>query len=205
MENSLFKHIINDSLENSYKSDPKNLKVVDFEIGSLVLGIGMSVMTFGNYKEDVKSNQDQIKTIDYKADVSNPLTLIDSNVPVFLLVSNDIKPKYQQFLDSFESHFIKKSDGDIYRYSFDKLAKALANLQYKKAFVDVDPQERRVDFYLNIGHKILLTVSQVAKDVDDDQVMFAIEQNHETIAMDRINLKELIGKIQHVQLSLGKA
>jgi hypothetical protein len=35
--------------------------------------------------------------------------------------------------------------------------------------------------------------------------MFAIEQNHETIAMDRINLNELVGKIQHVQLSLGKA
>jgi predicted transport protein len=95
---------------------------------------------------------------------------------------------------------VRKRDDREVPFNQEKVANAVM-----KAFVDVDPQERRVDFYLNIGHKILLTVSQVAKDVDDDQVMFAIEQNHETIAMDRINLKELIGKIQHVQLSLGKA
>lgn len=205
MENPSLKHVINNSLENSYKSDPQNLKVVDFKIGSLMFGVGMTVLTLGNFKEDNQSKLTPNTTIDYKAVVSNPLILDDANMPVFMYLSNDANPHYQYFLDLFESHFVHKSDGDIYRYSFDKLAKALANLQYKKAYVDLDPQERRLDFYLNLGHKILLTVSQVAKDVDDDLVLFAIEQNHETIVMDRINLKELIGKVQQVQLSLGRA
>lgn len=204
MEKSILKSIIQSSLENSYRSDMNDLKMVDLDIDTIVLGVGiMAAVACGSYKDSTQGKQINDDECIYQAVVNNSLSIDESNSALYMLIPNDADTHYQSLLDSFKSHFAQQGDEALYRYSFDKLARALSNLQYKKAFVDVNTLSRRIDFYLNLGHKMLLTVSQVPKDVDDEMVMFSIEQNHETIVMDQIQLHELIGKIQQIQLSLS--
>ena len=200
----LLNSIMQSSLENSYRSDMKNLKMVDLNIDTIVLGVGiMAAAASGSYKENTQKNQLCDDESIYHTMVNNTLGFDETNSSLYMLMYNDANNHYQLLLDSFRKHFIQQHDETLYRYSFEKMAKALSNLHFKKAYVDVDKSKHRIDFYLNVGHKILLTVSQVPKDISDEMVMFSIEQNHETIAMDQINLHELISKIQHIQLSLS--
>lgn len=195
------KSVIQSSLEKSYRSDMKDLKMVDLDIDTLVLGVGiMAAVACGSYTDNTQGKQ--IDESIYQTVVNNSLAIDETNSSLCMLISNDASTHYQILLDSFKSHFVQQGDENFCQYSFDKLAKALSNLQFKKAFVDVNAKSRRIDFYLNLGHKMLLTVSQVPKDVDDETVMFSIEQNHETIVMDQIQLHELISKIQQIQISL---
>ena len=198
------KSVIQSSLEKSYRSDMKDLKMVDLDIDTLVLGVGiMAVVACGSYIDNTQGKQIFDDESIYQTVVNNSLAIDETNSSLYMLISNDASTHYQILLDSFKSHFAQQGDEDFYQYSFDKLAKALSTLQFKKAFVDVNAISRRIDFYLNLGHKMLLTVSQVPKDVDDEIVMFSIEQNHETIVMDQIQLHELISKIQQIQISLS--
>lgn len=204
MEKSLLKSVIQSSLENSYRSDMRDIKMVDLDIDTIVLGVGiMAAAACGSYKDNTHGKQISDDERIYQTVVSNSLSIDETNSSLYMLIPNDVDAHYKILLDSFMSHFAQQGDDTLYRYSFDKLAKALSNLHFKKAFVDVNSVNRRIDFYLNVGHKMLLTVSQVPKDVDDDVVMFSIEQNHETIVMDQIQLQELIRKIQRIQLSLS--
>lgn len=122
-----------------------------------------------------------------------------------LPLRNDLRisKNYDTLKESFCMHFSKdKKNFEKYFPMFQGIANSLKSLYIKKAFVDVNKNKGLVDFSINLGNHLVLTIGKSLETFTDDYVMFTLSYQGELEVADTLPLPELIKRVNNIQTEL---
>lgn len=114
-----------------------------------------------------------------------------------------INKNYDTLYRSYCKHFDDDvKEADKYFGMFQNIANSLKGLYIKKAFVDVDKRKGLLDFSINLGNHVVLTIGKSIESVTDDYVMFTLSYHGELEVADTLPLDELIKRVDNIQTEL---
>lgn len=90
-----------------------------------------------------------------------------------------------------------------YSAVFNMISEMLKSISIKKAFVDIVPALNTLTMDLNLGHKILLSLSKSYTSMDTDEVLFAISVDGDVRASNVMSLTEIVEKVKDIQKNLA--
>lgn len=114
-----------------------------------------------------------------------------------------INKNYDTLSESFYMHFGEdKKESEKYFPVFQKIANSLKGLYIKKSFVDINKNKGLVDFSINLGNHIVLTIGKSIETLTDDNVMFTLSYQGDLEVVDTLSLHELIKRVDNIQMEL---
>ena len=89
---------------------------------------------------------------------------------------------------------------------FERMAWELSRISYKFLYIDVSYKRKAIDFNMTLPSKIFISccIYESTWDETKDLCYIAIDQNHETIAIDKMDLTEFVDKVVSVLEELKK-
>lgn len=89
---------------------------------------------------------------------------------------------------------------------FERMAWELSRISYKFLYIDVSYKRKAIDFNMTLPSKVFISccIYESTWDKTKDLCYFAIDQDHETIAIDRMDLTEFADKVVSVLEELKK-
>ena len=89
---------------------------------------------------------------------------------------------------------------------FERMAWELSRISYKFLYIDVSYKRKAIDFNMTLPSKIFISccIYESTWDETRDLCYFAIYQNHETIAIDKMYLTKFVDKVVSVLEELKK-
>lgn len=89
---------------------------------------------------------------------------------------------------------------------FERMAWELSRISYKFLYIDVSYKRKAIDFNMTLPSKIFISccIYESTWDEIKDLCYFAIDQDHETIAIDKMDLTEFVDKVVSVLEELKK-
>lgn len=113
------------------------------------------------------------------------------------------KSNYDRLLRTFSRHFSSSNVDSSYLTTFDEVANVVKSLYIDKLYVDINRRKGLVDFTLNLGNHIVLSIG---KKINESSVlvMFTLSYKGELLVADVMSLTDLLSKISNIQTSLLK-
>lgn len=109
---------------------------------------------------------------------------------------------YNLLFESFYRNFNRgQQDINVFMPLFNMLTSQLKQLDIKDAFVDVGRKKGMIDFNLYLENEVFLSVAKQLSD-SDDEVMFTIARNHQTLVIDMMPIGELMQKMAEIMMEL---
>ena len=89
---------------------------------------------------------------------------------------------------------------------FERMAWELSRISYKFLYIDVSYRRKAIDFNMTLPSKVFISccIYESTWDETKDLCYFAIDQNHETISIDKMDLTEFVDKVVSVLEELKK-
>lgn len=89
---------------------------------------------------------------------------------------------------------------------FERMAWELSRISYKFLYIDVSYKRKAIDFNMTLPSKVFISccIYESTWDEIKDLCYFAIDQDHETIAIDKMDLTEFVDKVVSVLEELKK-
>lgn len=89
---------------------------------------------------------------------------------------------------------------------FERMAWELSRISYKFLYIDVSYKRKAIDFNMTLPNKIFISccIYESTWNEIKDLCYFAIDQNHGTIAIDKMDLTEFVDKVVSVLKELKK-
>ena len=89
---------------------------------------------------------------------------------------------------------------------FERMAWELSRISYKFLYIDVSYRRKAIDFNMTLPSKVFISccIYESTWDETKDLCYFAIDQNYETIAIDKMDLTEFVDKVVSVLEELKK-
>lgn len=89
---------------------------------------------------------------------------------------------------------------------FERMAWELSRISYKFLYIDVSYKRKAIDFNMTLPSKVFISccIYESTWDETRDLCYFAIDQNYETIAINKMDLTEFVDKVVSVLEELKK-
>lgn len=110
---------------------------------------------------------------------------------------------YAHYLSQFESNIKSKSDRLLFTPLFNYLAHGLEHLKVEKSYIDISTTKKLMEFHLNLGKGIYVSILKGIDTVGDDIIEYTISVNNELRNANFMHLNELQDKLVYIQKTLG--
>lgn len=110
---------------------------------------------------------------------------------------------YEHFLAQFEENITDISDRFSFRPLFNYLAHGLEQLKIEKSYVDVSKTKRLMEFHLNLGKGIYVSVLKDMGSLNENLIEYTISVNNELKSASIMPIEELQEKLIFIQKSLN--
>lgn len=110
---------------------------------------------------------------------------------------------YEHFLAQFNKTVKDESNRSSFSHLFNFLAHGLDLLKVEKSYVDVSITQQIIEFHLNLGKGIYVSVLKRMSSLNDNNVEYTISVNNELMSANYMSLNELQDKLIHIQKTLG--
>lgn len=110
---------------------------------------------------------------------------------------------YEHFLAQFEENLKDKSDRFSFRPLFNFLAHGLEQLKIEKSYVDVSKTKQIIEFHLNLGKGIYVSVLKDISSLNEDFIEYTISVNNELKSASIMPILDLQEKLIFIQKSLN--
>jgi hypothetical protein len=110
---------------------------------------------------------------------------------------------YEHFLAQFEETLKDKFDRFSFRPLFIFLAHGLEQLKIEKSYVDVSKTKRVIEFHLNLGKGIYVSVLKDISSLNDNFIEYTISVNNELKSASIMPIVDLQEKLIFIQKSLN--
>lgn len=145
-------------------------------------------------------------TFDKKTNIVGSKVNIDNQHCLVIPLRNDLRESqnFDALQKSFKLHFEDTEEAAPYFSAFLPIAEALKSLYIKKSFVDINKRTKLIDFTINLGNHIILTVGKKIQCYDDSNVMFTLSYRGDLEIADTMQLEELLKRIDNIQTTLAE-
>lgn len=152
----------------------------------------------------IQSTMHDYSTFDKKTNIIGAKVNIDNQHRLVVPLRKDLRESqnFDVLQKSFSLHFEDTVEEAPYYSAFFPIAEALKSLYIKKSFVDINKRTKLIDFTINLGSHIILTVGKKLQSHDDGNVMFTLSYRGDLEIADMMPLDELIKKIDNIQTTL---
>lgn len=116
---------------------------------------------------------------------------------------NRININYEHFLSQFEENLKDRSDRFSFRPLFNYLAHGLEQLKIEKSYVDISKTKQLIEFHLNLGKGIYVSVLKDINSLDNDLIEYTISVNNELKSASIMPILDLQNKLIFIQRSLN--
>lgn len=114
-----------------------------------------------------------------------------------------INKNYDTLSEYFYKYFGEdKKESEKYFPVFQEIANSIKGLYIKKSFVDINKKKGLVDFSINLGNHVVLTIGKSIETLTDDYVMFTLSYQGDLEVADTLPLTELIKRVDNIQMGL---
>lgn len=110
---------------------------------------------------------------------------------------------YEHFLAQFEENITDISDRFSFKPLFNYLAHGLEQLKIEKSYVDVSKTKRLMEFHLNLGKGIYVSVLKDMGSLNENLIEYTISVNNELKSASIMPIEELQEKLIFIQKSLN--
>ncbi|MEE1226720.1 MAG: hypothetical protein UHM08_06445 [Bacteroidales bacterium] len=110
---------------------------------------------------------------------------------------------YEHFLAQFEENITDISDRFSFKPLFNYLAHGLEQLKIEKSYIDVSKTKRLMEFHLNLGKGIYVSVLKDMGSLNENLIEYTISVNNELKSASIMPIEELQEKLIFIQKSLN--
>lgn len=185
-----------------YQPSQKRSSVAAITLGGMVLMMMPANPSTAFELQPAKENSYSVAAMDANI-LGSKVSLGDYCLRLPLRSDLRADKNYASLYKSFSMHFVNdEKDAESYLPAFQEIAKSIQSLHIKKSFVDVNKNKGVVDFTLNLGNHVILTIAKFKQVALDDEVMFTLSYKGELEVADTMPMADLMAKISNIQIDL---